>query len=688
MFNTTKSLRGVSAIALANVVCLGAMQASIVQAESADTDSQPRSNLLETVIVTARKQEESLQRVPVSVVAIGGDELAKKSLDNLADIGQSVPNFSFVGTGTGGRDAGIIYIRGVGQGSAGINFDPAVGVYVDGVFLSRPQANDVDMLDVERVEILRGPQGTLFGRNTSGGAVNITTRQPDLSGLFGQLLATGGSRDRVDVAGSVNIPLASDKAALLITGARLKQDGYGEREDGQTLGDTDRYMGRAKLLLKPMDELSLTLEADGLRYDETNAVTRLVAINPAAQAPFVINAFTPLPFDDRWIPSDDFFSYGTGPNSSRGKVWGTSLTANYDAEPVTLKSITAYRGFSIHSDYDVDTSPIQIFDFMGAARQHQFSQELQASGNSFGDRLNWVGGLYYLHEVASAPTYYLILQALDPSCGFCSGSIVHQTTSSYAAYGQGSYGITEALKATLGLRFTHDRKEFHGSNVTYPALAVTAPIPKQRQNWDDVSPRLGLDYQWTPDVMTYVSAAKGYKGGGFNGGIPSTISNQQYDPEVVWTYEVGLRADLLAQRLRFNVTAFYNDYSDLQMQIGGAVTDADGNPAPFSITDNIPKVKVTGAEVELTAVPFEGLTLTSSLGITDAKYKRLPTNSLWESAGSVGGTVSTSTNFPFTPQVSYAVGAEYATHVAVKFSTAFTSPPSCSRSPTVCWMRG
>ena len=317
------------------------MQAAVAGPAAAAADEGAAvASQLEEIVVTARRTEETLQRVPISMSAISGDDLAERSLESLSEVGQSVPNLLFGERGASGRGSAVVYIRGVGQADVRPTYDPAVGVYVDGVFLGRMQGNDLDTMDVERVEVLRGPQGTLFGKNTSGGAVNIVTRQPDLANYQGKLQLTAGSRSRFDALGSVNIPLVEDKAALLVAASHRTQDGYGTRADGQDMASTDRTSGRLALRWQLTDDFSALLAADALTYDETNSMFKLIATFPAPPIA-LINLFTPVPYDERWLSPGDFFNFAGGPNSSRGDLYGAALTLNYDFGAVELKSISA-----------------------------------------------------------------------------------------------------------------------------------------------------------------------------------------------------------------------------------------------------------------------------------------------------------------------------------------------------------
>ena len=652
-------MRSESWIQLGRAILLGGCVASACLSPPtwAQSAGPPVTDGLQEIVVTARKTEESLQRVPISISVVSGDDLAQRSMTDLSAVGQSTPNFTFSRQAQGGAGAGVVYIRGVGQADTLATFDPAVGVYVDGVYLGRMQGNDLDMMGIERLEILRGPQGTLFGKNTSGGAVNIITQQPDAAANTpsGRLEVIGGNFHRLDVVGSVNLPLVTDTAALLLSGSRRTEDGYGRRVDRESAGSTNRDAGRVALLLKPSSDFSAILSVDALKYNETNAVMKLVDINTTVPAIAALNAFTSTPYDARYISSNDFTSYATGPNSNRGTLWGTSLTLNWAVGGAQLKSISAYRHLVAHNDLDPDLSPVTVLDDFDSTQQHQFSEELQATGVSLGDKLNWVLGVYYFHEEAIEDLNYNILTPLTPflgSLGFAQDNDV--TNQSIAGYGQGTYNLTDQLRLTAGVRYTHDQKEDERGHNAYPSGTALEPTVTRSVGSNDVSPRVGFDYQWTPALMTYVSAARGYKAGGFNGRASTIADFNQFDPEKVWTYELGLRSDWLDHRVRFNATAFYSEYSDLQLQINGS-TSVNGTIAPFAIVTNIPKARVTGGEIELDVVPVNGLTLNAGLGLTDARYVRLPTDSKFVAAN----LINRDTQFINTPKTTVTLGAEY-----------------------------
>jgi iron complex outermembrane receptor protein len=672
MLQTISLRRSVSTIAPIILGYLGATPASMAQSEStaaalranAAASREDARGALEEVVVTARKQVESLQKVPLSVVAVSGEQLERRSIENLGDLGQSTPNFSFGEQPQSGRVGGVAFIRGVGQRDPISAYDPAVGTYIDGIYMGRMYANNLDMMEVERVEVLRGPQGTLFGKNTSGGAISIATKQPDTSAFSGRIQVTGGSRDRLDVVGNVNIPLVADRLALQVAGARLTQGGYGERVDGQELADIDRAAARAQLWFQPTQKFSALLSGDWTQLDERNSSLKLVDTNPGIAPLAALNAVIDPDYDDRWLSPRDYFFNATGPNSARGTLRGASLTLEYDAGWATLKSITAYREMDVHNDEDPDGAPIEVLNKFENAVQDQFSQELQAAGSVFDDRLEWVAGLYYFHEgIDQWESYNLLTPLFQGTRDFARRSPIEND--SIAVFAQGNYKLTDRLRITAGLRYTQDEKkiqstQFGGIQSTQFGAngVVQFATPVGKHSSDAVSPRLGLDYQWTPQVMTYVSVAQGAKNGGFNGRVGRLTDFTEFDDEVVWTYEAGLRSDPFDGRVRFNVTAFYSEYSDLQLQISGS-TVVNGAPASFGVITNIPKANIRGGEAELIVAPLRGLTLTSGLGLTYAKYTELPTDSKFVASR----VINKESKFSNTPEVSYTLAAEYATAI-------------------------
>jgi iron complex outermembrane receptor protein len=616
--------------------------------------SSERSGVLEEITVTARKREENLQQVPVSVAAITAGEIEARSATSLSDIAQATPNIAFQQLVLGGSEASLIYIRGIGQSDVLITAEPGVGEYLDGVYLGRMQGIDLDMLDMARIEILRGPQGTLFGKNTIGGAINLVSAQPNAltNAVSGRVEALTGSFNRADGVFNVNIPVVANQLAIRFAGATRHDEGYGHRADGERTADTNKFSGRLSALYTPVEEWEFLAAVDGTNVHQHNGDYRLVHVGtpPLVQ---LYNKVSPIPYNAQWIASDPYSSNATGPNADRAQIWGAALTSTWHAGAFDLKSITSYRHNSTTNDLVPDGSPLGLFYDYDGIRQHQWSQELQASGTSFGDRFKWVGGLYYFQEAAEEPTSYTVYPMLSPFVGDLS---FHRTVSTdnqdYAGYGQGTYSVLESLHVTVGLRYTYETKSVSAYQVAYSGSGIL-PLTARSANFHSLSPRLGLDYRWTPDFMTYVSAAQGYKSGGFNGRGASVADFNEFNPETDWTYEAGLRSDWLDKTLRINASVFYTKYSDIQVTENYATLSG----TPLSIIANAASATIKGGELEILARPMSGVTLGANAGYTHAAYT--------SAVAPPGGLppVTTSTHFVNTPQMTYSLSAEYAAPV-------------------------
>ncbi len=591
--------------------------------QEADDEEQA---VIEEIVVTSRKREESLQEVPISVSVFSADDMEMKSLTSLKGIGQFTPNFSFFNHGQFGRSAAVVYIRGIGQEDPNIFKDPGVGIYVDGVYMGRMQGVDIDLMDLERVEILRGPQGTLFGKNTTGGAVNVVTERPG-DEFATKAQVTTGRFDRIDGKLSVNIPLVPGKLAMKLAGATRNRHGYGQRLDFFTgnqidrMGNQNKLSGRALIDWTPTPDLDVLLSVDGTRVREQGPVRKVVAF---VQAPLVglLNMFVNPPYGEAFATDSDFTTFSNKGNANDLDVWGIALTVNWDLGGWAIKSITSYRDMTAKSAVDPDGSIYDIIDFLSTIDQNQFSQELQVSGLSFDDRLNWVFGLYYFQEDASHVNPIVVYGDLRNIIGLDISFTAEQQTDnkSYAAFGQGTLALTDKLSFTGGLRFTDDKKDVARSQIRQFSGLVLVPFEREKKSFQAVSGRAGIEYQWTEDVMTYVSVARGFKSGGINWRSLSGTAFKPFKPEFVWTYEAGLRSTLLERRLRFNGTFFYSDYRDIQFTV------VRGDPEtgePTTVIDNAARARIKGFEIEAMALPAPGLVLTAGAGLTDAEYTRV-----------------------------------------------------------------
>jgi iron complex outermembrane receptor protein len=602
---------------------------------------------LEEIVVTARKREERLQDTPLSIVGFSRDDIERRQIVTLADVGQHAPNVQFHASGVGGKNSGQAFIRGVGQSDYFMTTDPGVGVYVDGVYLARSLGSIFDLVDIERIEVLRGPQGTLYGKNTIGGAINIVSAKPSLTEASGRVEAKIGRFSRVDVRGRAEVPLVEDKLAAKVAVSSRNADGYGRRLlTGEEMGDENSDAIQGVVRWAAADNVELMVAADKTRVRETFSQSHLEEI---AAVPLVglYNMFIG-PYDNRYITADPYDSNATENNYNNLDIWGVSGTLEWDLGGAVFKSISAYRHMKARFGTDPDGSPVTIVNEDDYNRQRQFTQELQLTGKSLNDRLDWVLGAYYLHENAYTLVEVFIYPELASAIGLDLSRIIDSTqkTQSMSVYGQASYALTDKLNATLGARYTHEKKDYDTSLYLFLSDVYLIDPTTRKNNWNSFSPRIGLDYRWTEDFMTYISAASGFKSGGFNG--RSSIANeiQPYDPEKIWTYEAGFKSEWLDKRLRFNGTVFYNDYKDIQFTL----STADSEGVQVVLVDNAAKARVMGAEFELQAVPVEQMLVAASVGIIDAEFTSV----------APGAPITEDSHFASTPKFSSSFSAQYA----------------------------
>jgi iron complex outermembrane receptor protein len=640
---------------------------------------------LEEITVTARKIEESLQDTPVSVSAFTGDDLAVRSITSLDDVSHIAPNMSFFASAISGKNSGQAYIRGVGQFDYILSTDPGVGVYVDGVYLARSLGSILDLVDIERVEVLRGPQGTLYGKNTVGGAINVITRKP-AEEMEGMIELKTGSYDRINVRANASMPVIKDVLAAKVAISTKNADGFGSRPlTGENPGNEDSKAAQGELQWTPAENLEVLVSMDYTWVDEQFSHHHTEAINLAAPLVGLHNALLP-PYDLRYITSDPFTDLSTDRNFNEQRIWGVAGIINWDVWGLTVKSISSYRKMDVSFGTDPDGSPEIIIDEEDHNKQDQISQELQVSGLAFNDRLNWVAGLYYLSEDGHATfdvkvhsDLFPALEALPVLIGpagpiglcppppvvatlpvpgplGCAGNpnnrgldldqvnTIDQETESFSVYGQGSYSFTDKLNGTYGIRYTDESKDFVSSSfIIRSGFFLLAPTPVS-DSWSDVSHRIGLDFQWTPELMTYISAAKGFKSGGFNGRARAVNEVQPYQPEEMWSYEIGFKSEWLDHRLRANGAGFYNDYSDLQFTLSTVV-----NGLQSIVVGNAAAAEMLGFELEFQAVPMERLNLTASVGYLDSEYTKVDP----------GAAITTANKLIGAPKWTAAVGGEY-----------------------------
>jgi iron complex outermembrane receptor protein len=576
---------------------------------------------LEEIVVTSRRTEEALQSVPASVSAFSEETIERIGAQDSTGLQGIVPNLNIV-QGRGSSNATNIYIRGVGQPDALQTFDPAVGFYVDDVYYSRIRGTQMDLYDIERVEVLRGPQGTLYGKNTIGGALRVITRRPSQD-PYAMVQATVGDYGQLEGKVSLSGPL-SDTLAGGVSFYTAKRDGYVTNPVTKAdYNDRNVLAGRVALAWNPTANVAVDWSAD---YDrEDNALVMGQPINTLTTlfgVPILV-----LPVE---VPKFDFKATPTPglPNSNDMTHKGTALTVNWDiSDSLSLKSITAYRKLDYADYIDIDATVLETGDVLVDVKQDQVSQEFQSTYKT--DRVTFVGGLFYMEEkvkshqeayaddLLTGPGGYTFLRTIDDDL----------KTTSWAAYANLSYALTEKLNLSAGLRYTDETKDYFRTTSTfsdYPGGLLTADPAYAftiKHSWTDTSPMASIDFKATDNVLFYGRIAQGFKSGGFNGRANNPGEQAPYKPENMTSYEIGMKSDWLDQSLRANVAVFYNDYTDFQARVSGmAVDPGTGLPSPQLTVLNAGALDIYGAELEFAYKPVEALLLDAQVGYLDAKY--------------------------------------------------------------------
>ncbi|MCL4790640.1 MAG: TonB-dependent receptor [Gammaproteobacteria bacterium] len=638
---------------------------------------------LDEVVVTARRVEESLQETPISVTALSADDMELRSIANVRDVVPYVPNLSAPAGYNGGGD-GYYYIRGVGQNDFSTAFDPGVGVYVDGIYLGRTSGATFELLDTERIEVLRGPQGTLFGRNTIGGAINVVSARPaDEFGATAEMKF--GERDLWQVKGSVEGPLA-DTVNGKISMLYKEQDGWGKRlVDGQTLGDIEDFGAHGMLDMQVSEQLSIAITGDYTRGRGTAALQTTPGADMTGLSPF----FIPVPQGDvgAGIPDINadispsrFRTWADADTVNDLDVWGLSLVVDRDFGAANLKSITGYRNLEQTSGADYDVTRFATYNDIIPIDQDQFSQEFQLSGLAFDDRLKWLAGIYYYNEDvdqtnainlgATGPGGWIaggvpggpIPAVVDAPLPLDRGQIVTSKQNilpeitSWALFGQATYKITERLSGTFGLRYTDEEKEQTYKFMLFNSIPGFAPFgfpfpmgefpafPETtvKKSWDSTDIRAGLEFQVREDILLYTSYAEGFRSGGFNS-RPVTDQIDSFNPENLWTVEAGIKSELWDGRARVNLAAFYTEYDDIQLNVieGG-----------FFNIKNAGNAEMSGIELEVTARVTDAFDVNASLGYLDNELKDVDPN-----AAAFG--ITNANELPMAPDLTFNLGGQY-----------------------------
>jgi iron complex outermembrane receptor protein len=649
------------------------------QAISADEISTS-GNTLEEVVVTAQFRQQNLQDTPVAITAVNAAMMEERGQTSLHDLAEQAPGVTLVETGGAFGPGMTAYIRGIGQDDFDPAFAPGVGVYIDDVYYTSLTGSNFDLLDLDRVEILRGPQGTLSGANSEGGSIKLYSVKPQ-GDESGSVQASYGERNLLEFKGMADVSLIDNLLFMRVSAVSHQQDGYVTRVDYGCAfpnsgipavgglqtdciagheGGKDYHGGRVAFRWLPAENFEANLTADVTVDNSEPAAVTLLAVNSALGVQTAYNSGFPpgnaagVTYDNRFVPSNPYVSYAgfcavglAGNNEcfspdTYNKNWGTSLTLDWTLAPdLGIKSITGFREFNTMWTEDNDVSPLS--GSLGAEHllNHTLTQELRLNGK-VASLLDYTVGGFYLDQVTTYPTHQ-VLDYIGPVPGviplgykleFLGDDPVQETD--YAAFANATWHIVEGLDFNGGVRYTHQEKTYTYNRFNPSSILPGSPFyvpggdsiafPPGFSGYQGVYSggktdyRANLEYRWNPELMTYVSVSTGFKGGGTNPRpfIPSQVV--AFGPETLTAYEVGAKSDWFDRSLRFNLSGFYNKYKDIQVVLLSCPQFSGGNPfEPCAAPVNGGDANIYGVELE-GAYRYGGLSLEGSASWQHFEY--------------------------------------------------------------------
>ncbi|MBF8732644.1 TonB-dependent receptor [Pseudomonas guariconensis] len=634
------------AVALGGLPALAAL-ADDTPAPNTSSTADTTGSTLSKVVVTAQKREETVQEVPASISVLSGDKIRDTSLQSANEVTRFIPNAS-AGT-TEGHGRPRWWIRGLGTGDQGANTVSPVGIYVDDVYIANISATGFPLFDQERVEVLRGPQGTLWGKNTTAGAINFISRKPTFE-RSGYAKASYGNYDDRVLEGAISDALVADRLAARLSFRHQGRDGYNENiADSNDRGALEDDAARLQFLAYINDDLEANLNLHARSYHDTGGYSTVsYGLRPDGSNRFGY----------RIDPKQGKVNYNAKYEVQIDQV-GTNLNLNWQLGDLTLTSISAFEHFTRDGFSDADNTPQELQRSYAYADSQQWSQELRLASPRE-DRLNWVVGLHYFNEDldsrnASAalnnpfiPRYYNNLS-------------YNQGTESYAVFGSSTFRFTEDFSVTAGLRWTRETKDIDlrrvqnqgQANFSNPdwwkpgsvsSALVANAVQDERNTWSDWTYDLTPEYQISDNARVYLRYAYGFRSGGYNTGATSQETVATVNPEYLTSYELGVKSEWLDGRLNANAALFYYDYEDIQLNIVSAV-----NNQTVSRLANGAEGEAYGAEFELEAVPVQNLHLNFALGLLHTEFTDYTS----------GNNDYSGNKFVRAPNVSAVIGADY-----------------------------
>ena len=656
--------------------------------------AQDSGGALEEIVVTARKRAENLQDTPISISAFSSESLQRRQINSTDDLDKIAPNLQFATYGplTGNSSASQVFIRGIGQTDATASVDPGVGLYIDDVYMGSSVGGAMDFRDISNIQVLRGPQGTLFGRNTIGGAVLLSTTKPGEE--FGGTLKVGvGDDSLTELQAAVDVPLSENLTSRFTYGSRTR-DGYVFRADGTDLGDEDTYTLTGKLLFIG-ETFDVMLKVDYTEEDENGAPLVFQEMSQTAAFPAALSVGAGCPgatFPPLFVPADvvnvncantatwdqgEYINGGTVDLTSTLENSGIALIANLElSDSVSLKSVTSYRETQWEGIRDADNTGFVILHTDMESDGDQFSQEFQFTYNT--DRLNALVGFFYFDSTYDET---LIVNFTPPPA---QGSVVAEVNTvnngallgseNWAVFSQVTYDITDQLSLTAGVRYTDETKSakidaFGGPSVVdsngdlvapFGLTQVFAPASEETRYVDqanrelefsNTSGHLNIQYRLAENFMTYFSYSEAFKSGGWNplyNFVQPEMKPTSFDEELAESIEIGFKSDV-TDSLRINGAIFSTDYTDMQFTFRVGIV-----PLLF----NAGEASIEGAELEFTFAPNDRFILEGGFGYLDAEVDSVA--NITSPSSNVTAVVQEGNKLPYTPELSASLGASYA----------------------------
>ena len=675
-------------------------QAPQAAAPAAAPPVTDQGNTIAEVVVTAQFRQQNLQKTPLAITAVNSQMLEARSQTRLSDVTAQAPNVTLTANGAQNGSSMVAFIRGVGQTDFNLALEPGVGIYVDDVYYPTLTGSLLDLLDLDRVEIARGPQGTLAGKNSIGGSIKLYSQKPNGSNT-GYIEGTYGSLNRLNARGAGDFTIVPDKLFARLSASTENHDGYVNRldyacthpgsnvksfevGDGCTLGhDGDQHVSNGRLAVRWLANEKLEVNVSGSVTQDNSGVgaNTLLKVNPAGLGAAVYTAGVngaPVFFGSQFIPTNPYTSYSTYHSNACSLIFGcdpyapvsvppinhlyesnADVTIDYKiADNLTLKSITGYQYYSNQFAEQTDGSPVGVEILLQKQVHHSVSQEVRLSGN-WGTTLDYTIGGFYLDQDGG-----LNARVGLPWVGYDFEHGPDSTpANTKAVFADATWHIIDKLDLSGGVRYSDETKDYtyyrhnaDGSPIVNPNgyNGLLAGFSGTQAHFHGSRPdyRVALQYQFTPDIMAYVDTATGYKGGGVDPRPFVQTQAVSFAPETLTAYEGGLKMYLWDHKAKLNLAGFYNEYNQIQLTLNSCPVQSGGNPAiPCALPANVGNAHVSGFEAETEVHPFGGLEIDGSLSYLNFKYTSIA------NTAATGITIGMTT--PYTPEWKWSLGAQY-----------------------------